>query len=68
MLLMDWSLELLENLRNYAWLADWRDFVDILIVLSCLQAVSPYSQHHGCSKFLGIGLLLVVLGVSALLD
>ena len=24
--------ELLENLRNYAWLADWRDFVDILIV------------------------------------
>jgi len=67
-LLMDWSLELLENLRNYAWLADWRDFVDILIVAFLVYKLLALIRNTTAAQVLkGIGLLLVVLGVSALL-
>lgn len=65
---MDWTVELIDNLRNYAWLADWRDLVDILIVAFIIYKLLGLIRNTTAAQVLkGIGLLLIILGISALL-
>jgi len=69
MLSMEWVLEILENLRNYIQLADLIDIVDILIVAFIIYKLLGLIRNTTAAQVLkGIALLLVLLGISAMLQ
>ena len=66
---MEWVLEILENLRNYIQLADFIDIVDILIVAFIIYKLLGLIRNTTAAQVLkGIALLLVLLGISAMLQ
>jgi len=66
---MEWVLEALENLRNYVQLADFIDVADILIVAFIIYKLLGLIRNTTAAQVLkGIALLLVLLGLSAVLN
>jgi len=66
---MKWVLEALENLKNYVQLADFLDVADILIVAFIIYKLLGLIRNTTAAQVLkGMALLLVLLGLSAVLN
>lgn len=66
---MEWIYEAIKNLQNYVQLASVMDIIDILIVAVIIYNLLSLIRNTTAAQVLkGIALLLVLLGLSALLQ